>query len=79
MKDNYGGSMNVFLSSGCDRCRSHWQSWSDQPKFLGQSIEFKCLVYQCEVCQTFWEEGLDHPFKIEPEEAKQRLPWLTIN
>jgi hypothetical protein len=71
--------MKLFLESGCDRCRSHWQSWSDQPKLLGQSIEYKCLVYRCEVCGTYWEEGLDYPSAIDPEEARRRLPWLTID
>ena len=71
--------MNTFLKSGCDRCRSHWQSWSDQPKLLGESNEYQVNVYRCEVCGSYWEEGIVYPQVIGPDEAKKRLPWLTTS
>jgi hypothetical protein len=71
--------MNTFLESGCDRCRSHWQSWSDQPILLGQSDEYQVNVYRCEICGSYWEEGIVHPQVIGPDQVKKRLPWLTID
>lgn len=48
--------MSSFPESGCVRCRSHWQSWSDQPEYLGQSMEYQCLLYRCAACGAYWEE-----------------------
>lgn len=68
--------MTPFALQGCDACRAHWISHSDQPKLLGVIENEGAEFYRCDVCGSYWQAGFTYAHVIARSSVLSALPWV---